>query len=187
MEPARKRERIIIASTVTILTLVVGLRAIFIPFSVKLAKLSADIISEAQKNKALSEIAEAQKRIMPIAKRFTRGLSAGEVIDKLVEFAAKSDVRLTSIEPRATIRSNYYTITSIQIKVVAQYHKLGEFIAEIENMADNLRIENCAVSSMEKLASQERYGEAAMGGEEERGDRVFAIVTLSAFSLSKIF
>jgi Tfp pilus assembly protein PilO len=116
----------------------------------KINILKEEISHEAKIAEFVDELSNLEDKIEELEKDFDINLSSDIVIDTVSSLARKNSIRIRSIDSQAVRDKKIYQELPIRLNITANYHRLGHFISDLENIG-MLEVENLKVETWQKF------------------------------------
>lgn len=144
----------VLSGGIIIITLIIGILFIYIPFADKNKSLRNEILRERDRNILLGNIRAFGKYLKLYEKRISKGMDVSWLLADISDMASKESIEVSSITPGSPEDFKLYTKLYIVMDTISTYGALGNFISRIESSEKFLKIENIDIK---RLDADETY------------------------------
>lgn len=139
----------IATAVIIVLTLIIGIVFIYVPFANKNKSLRADILKERDKNILVGKIKALGKYIKIYDKKIPEGGGVSWLLGEISSMASSEHVEVSSMKPGNPEGYGLYTKLFVVVDLISTYNQLGSFISRIESSEKFLKIENINIKRMD--------------------------------------
>ncbi len=108
-----------------------------------------DIATLDKKISAIADFEKAKTKLNLSLNGLPEGLNAmNMIIETTNAMAIDNEVQISSVDPLGQESTDFYTKTTLRLKANSEhYEALGNFLKEIEDSNDNMRLESCQITA----------------------------------------
>lgn len=132
----------ILSTTIIIVTLIIGIVVICVPFLNKNKSLRAEILHQRDKNVLIGKIRAISKHLRVYKKRVPEGRGVSWLLSEVSEMAEKEQIEVISIKPGTPETRTLYTKIYVTMEINSTYKQLGMFLSRVESSEKFMRVEN---------------------------------------------
>ena len=145
---------------------------IFIMFKIfsgqqeQVQNLKIQITQMEKKITAIAKHDKALKELNALVDSLPAGIPESALIDKVTDFAEKSNIHIVTFSPTETEENGFYKQSRVSLQISADYYKdFLRFIRDIENSSLNLRVDKWSGLLESRLPS----AQSSMGKDKKPG------------------
>lgn len=158
-----KRQDILINCVVAFLTVFIMFK-IFSSQQAETQKLKAQVSEMEKKNTVIMKHDKALKELNALVDSLPTGIPESALIDKVTDFAEKSNIHIVTFSPTRTEENELYKHSSVSLEISADNYKdFLHFIQDIEKSSLNIRVDKCSGS----MGSQQQMMQFSRGKDKK--------------------
>ena len=167
----KKKKRTLIVVSIVLLVMIMGNNFIYQVQKEKTGYLERKIEEEETKNRLVREIMGLNKEFGSYKKRVPVQRDVFWLIRKIGQLAKGAQIKVVSLQPKQLDRQEGYVRVPLEIEVECGYHELGEFLSNIENSQEFVRLDSL------QFLSRGGNGQISEIEDEHRGSTASLVVS----------
>ncbi len=150
-----KGKKFLIIGIIALLTFIIAFNLIYKPGKAKISSLQIEIKKQQQINHLVDSIGNFRREIQTYRSRSAPFAKTDWLVSAVTQQAAKTGVKIESIESYSPVVSGEYTYLRCKISCKSAYHDLGKFLSLLESQREFIEVERLNINSslMEELQS----------------------------------